>query len=316
MNSEEHGSIVEDSASNAVTQESNADTFEGTSEQLPYDKDNPFGLSPEELRVLKYWADGESMADAYRRVMMSMYDQKAVTEAALKMRVKRFFDTYRMRQAMAACPGERGERARKDFDKWKKTHEEQTIKRFVDTETYRNTTLVSMAADLRRNAKAELETQKAKLEQVVHDELEKQSVELKQEYDERYKEKYEQDKKAWWQSLNVNVDPCSLTIYGTGQFLASVAVKEILARQEAIREQNVDVLSKDGRGSALSPTIISALKTAAAMILPFAPAPSAEDRKQMSKAAVLLGLMPDDIQENPDDYTAPIPATIDVDSEA
>ena len=66
----------------------------------------------------------------------------------------------------------------------------------------------------------------------------------------------------------------------------------------------------------MTPTIISALKTAAAMILPFAPAPSAEDRRQMSKAAVLLGLLPDNIQENPDDYTAPIPATIDVSEDA
>jgi hypothetical protein len=49
------------------------------------------------------------------------------------------------------------------------------------------------------------------------------------------------------------------------------------------------------------------------MVLPFAPAPTVEDRKEMTKAAVLLGLMPESISESPDDYTAPMPTTIEVD---
>ena len=101
------------------------------------------------------------------------------------------------------------------------------------------------------------------------------------------------DRDLLLESLNINKDPSAMTIYGTGQFLAYVAVKEIMQRQREIKDRHIDVLSKDG--SALTPNIINAIKTAAAMILPFAPAPSAEDRREMSKAAVLLGLMPDKI---------------------
>lgn len=118
-------------------------------------------------------------------------------------------------------------------------------------------------------------------------------------------------KTLWIESLNINETPVSLTIYGTGQYLCRVAVEEIMARKKEIKEKGLSALEK----SALTPTIISAIKTAAALILPYAPAPTDDERKQMSKAAILLGLFPDDIAENPDDFTAPPPATVDIEPE-
>lgn len=232
-------------------------------------EENPFGLSPEEKRVLKYWQNGDTMTDAYKKVMLSKFDLQAISDSALRKRVVRFFNTYRMREAMASTPGERGDKAREDFENWKTGQKQDAIRSFAKPSPI-----------------VEYERVKSEEEGAV---------------------KSERDK--WLESLNVNSNPSAMTIYGTGQFLAYMAVKEIMARQNAIKDGRISVLDKNG--SVFTPTIISALKTAAAMVLPFAPAPSAEDRKEMSKAAVLLGLMPDSITESPDDYTAEPPVTID-----
>lgn len=245
--------------------------------------ENPFGLSPEELRVLHYWQRGDTMIDAYKKVMLSMYDAQAISAPALRKRVFRFFNTYRMREAMAATPGEAGEKAKADFEKWKESQTEETVKRFIGKpkglSTEERVQIENAHYEATTGKKATVGTDKA-------------------------------DRDKWIESLNVNENPSALSIYGTGQFMVYMAVKEMMARQAEIKAKGISALDKNG--SVFTPTIISALKTAAAMILPFAPAPSAEDRKEMSKAAVLLGLMPESITESPDDYTAPLPATIEV----
>jgi hypothetical protein len=60
-----------------------------------YNDDNPYGLSPNERRVLHHWQNGETMADAYRKVMLPQID-KELSEAAFNKRVQRFFGTLRM----------------------------------------------------------------------------------------------------------------------------------------------------------------------------------------------------------------------------
>lgn len=215
------------------------------------------------------------MTEAFKKVMLSPFDRQALSDAALKKRVVRFFSTYRMREAMAATPGERGDKAREDFEAWKLKQKVDAVKKFGSSPRYHSPEEI---AEVERKAREAQENKP--------------------------------DKDKWLESLNVNENPSALTIYGTGQFLAYMAVKEIMARQQEIKQKGISVLDKNG--SALTPTIISALKTAAAMVLPFAPAPSAEDRKQMSKAAILLGLLPENIRESPDDYTAPAPNVIEI----
>lgn len=277
-------------------------------------KNNPFGLSEDELRVLKCWRKGMTKADAYRYVMVSEQDERIVNKEAMKKRIKRFYDTYRIRQAMAATPGKRGQEAKKEFEEWKSKHNGEVISEFLGQQGVKVQRLIS--------EKMNSPVTRTETNPVVSNNPPEPSLSQTEQFDNELEigdkrlSKIERDKIDWLNSLNVSADPSALTIYGTGQYLISVAVKEISARQKAIKKDGISVLAANGRGSALTPTIISALKTAAAMILPFAPAPSAEDRRQMSKAAVLLGLLPDNIQENPDDYTAPIPATIDVSEDA
>lgn len=275
---------------------------------------NPFGLSPEEQKVLRRWQHGMSMQDAYAEVMLSMYDRKSIKQGALRQRVNRFFDTYRMREAMAATPGERGEMAKRKFEQWKIAHRDEEIKRFAGNEGLKRMKVLVPYDEKDVKGEGEKYEYVKELEEKAKDELFRQKKLLEEEYEEKYKDRVARDKEKWLESLNINATPDAMTVYGTGQFLAYVAVKEIFARQNALRAQGVSVLDKNG--SALTPLIVNALKTAAAMILPYAPAPSAEDRKQMSKAAVLLGLMPEDITEDPDTYTAPIPTTIDAECES
>lgn len=300
-----------------------------TSKTPKKDDPNPFGLSPDEQKVLAKWAKGASMADAYSDVMLSKYDKQALKEAALKTRVNRFFDTWRMREAMANVGGERGEVGRRSFERWKINHRGESIKKWAGEEGVVAAKILMEAAqdkqeDLLEGEGAEVpedwkenpQTKSRKrisLEKRIKNEMEHQRDLMEQEYEEKYQDRVARDKEKWLNSLNINATPDSMTVYGTGQFLAYVAVKEIFARQNAIKASGKTALDKDG--SALTPVIISALKTAAAMILPFAPSPTAEDRKQMSKAAVLLGLMPEDISEDPDEYTAPAPVPIDVGEE-
>lgn len=290
------------------------------------DDPNPFGLSPDEQKVLAKWAKGASMADAYSDVMLSKYDKQAIKEAALKTRINRFFDTWRMREAMANVGGTRGELGRRGFERWKINHRGESIKKWAGEEGVVAAKILMEAAqdkqeDLLEGEGAEVpedwkenpqkkSRKRISLEKRIKNEMEHQRDLMEQEYEEKYQDRVARDKEKWLNSLNINATPDSMTVYGTGQFLAYVAVKEIFARQNAIKASGKTALDKDG--SALTPVIISALKTAAAMILPFAPSPTAEDRKQMSKAAVLLGLMPEDISEDPDEYTAPAPVPIDV----
>ena len=295
-------------------------------------KNNPFDLSPQERRVLYHWQKTGNQAEAYKRVFISEYDQQSMSKNSIRKRITRFYDTYRIREAMAASPGERGKKAREDLQKWRQKQQEAAIAKFSATAQKIGQEL-GVSADKEsnednynegqdgsdQNASYSSDVSNVEVDQAIVDQIVKaitQSSALSQNrpiYNDTGSTSVvpvRNDKDLWIESLNINKDPSAMSIYGTGQFLAYVAVKEIMDRQKAIKEQKIGVLEKNG--SALTPNIINAIKTAAAMILPFAPAPSAEDRREMSKAAVLLGLMPDRIEESPDAYTAPPPITVDV----
>lgn len=313
-------------------------------------------LSPEERRVLYYWQQGDTMTDAYKKVMMTICDDtRPVSPTALKKRVIRFFGTFRMRIAMAETPGVRGRQAKKDLERWKKSLSSKALKQFSklrktskcskneeqdeqseieetpvpeletdnsedvcldeepDVHTTAHTTAPTTDSQITESIPENNLTETEDVSEEIEDEVEDFEHPKKETKKSDFKKKktpVKSDKDKWLDSLNVNENPSSMTIYGTGQFLAYMAVKEIMARQAEIKINHISPLDKNG--SALTPTIISALKTAAAMLLPFAPAPTAEDRREMSKAAVLLGLVSDNIQESPDDYTAPIPNAIEV----
>lgn len=290
-------------------------------------------LSPEEARVLEHWRNGCTMTQAYKKVMLTSFEAQHISKETLNKRVVRFFDTFRMRVAMMNTPGRRGDRAKMDFIQWKRRHARDIIK-------YRKKVFDMAEAD-REIAEAKLnklmngedeeddDDGDVSPDDCVQDTGDADGGDYSDESAEPVKERTvspsrwkkpepdDEDPKTsqekWLESLNINENAQALTIYGTGQYIIRMAVKEMQDRQNEIRARGISVLDKNG--SVFTSNIISAFKTAAAMILPFAPAPTAEDRRQMSKAAVLLGLIPDKIKESPDDYVAPPPAPIDVETE-
>lgn len=118
-------------------------------------------------------------------------------------------------------------------------------------------------------------------------------------------------KEKWIESLLITDDPSALSVYGTGQFMMYHAVNEIIRRDREIKKRGIDVFDKDG--SVFTPTVISAIKTAASMIIPFTPTQENSKDNSIPMAVTLLGLMQDDIKVDPDAYTAPIPPTVTID---
>lgn len=302
---------------------------------------NPYGLSIDELKVLHHWQKGMSMTDAYKQVMLSMFDRQAIKESALKKRVLRFFSTYRMKEAMANSPGERGEKAKRDFEKWKAQQKIDAVKKFAPDAVPKDPGKIEVV----KVHNSEIDSQNEELEQseVISEVLDQDNRQQTERFEMAKPEPPKKDtsskffdkmvkpylssskdegkeevlsyKEQWVRSLsNYGGDPTAISIYGTGQYLFYVAIKEIQDRGLAIKENKISVLSKDGSGSVLTPNIISAIKTAAAMVMPFAPAPTADQRKGMQNVAALLAALPG-ISENADDYTAPPPNTIDVTNE-
>lgn len=286
---------------------------------------SPFGLSPEEDQVLYYWSKGKSKIDAFKAVMLTQSEQDHLSETAIKKRVTRFFSTCRIREAMEQID-RKGGKPKEEFEAWRERQKEN-MSRQLDPE------LARLKDKVKKEIAQELENKINNISSQDGDkqnEVSKESIveegerlidkliskkrleEIRKEADTALPDSMS-DKQKWLASLQVNAKPSALTIFGTGQFLTYIAVKEMFDRQAAIKSRKIDILSKEG--SVLTPNIISAIKTAAAMIIPYAPSPTETDRREMSKAAVLLGLMPDQIQEDPDDYTAPPPVIIDVTNE-
>ena len=283
---------------------------------------SPFGLSPEEDKVLYYWSKGKSKLDAYKAVMLTQSEQENLSETAIKKRVTRFFSTFRIREAMEQVD-RKGGKAKEEFESWRERQKER-MSRQIDPELARLKDKVKQeiaqeleskinnvpSQDGREQSEVTKESIVEEGEKLIDKLISKKRLEeMRKEANDAFPESMS-EKQKWLSSLQVNSKPSALTIYGTGQFLTYIAVKEMFDRQAAIKARNIDIFEKNG--SVLTPNIISAIKTAAAMVIPYAPAPTESDRREMTKAAVLLGLMPDQIQENPDDYTAPPPVIIDV----
>lgn len=259
-----------------------------TRDRAVYEQDRY--LSADELRAVELWREGYSMLDAYKNVMISKDEAQKISASTLKKRVQRFFGTQRMRDAMRASYYERGPDAQKSYMDWKKKQvndAKHALTAFSkQNKTKQKTDSVGVDA-VEENGGGAYEPAIFSIERAEND-----------------------FKQLWLDSLNFTDNPTAMSVYGTGLFLAQTAVQQILKRQKEIRDRGLSPLEKDA--SPYSALDLNAIRTAASMLLPFAPPPTSAERKAMSLAGVLLGLSTDAIEENPDGYTAPPPSTIDI----
>lgn len=234
------------------------------------------GLSKDELRVLELWAVGYNQAEAYKRVMLSKYELNRISDAALKKRVNRFFGNLRLREAMAQYKGRRGNKARKDIENY-------------------------------NERKKDIEPPETKTKA-------KKETKPKETHEEQPTKTSCNDAHDWLESLQISKDPTALSIYGTGLFVLQIAVSQIQRRYEEIQKLGLSPFEKDA--SPYTALDLQAIRTAASMIMPFAPPPTNAERKAMALAGVLVGLTEAEIKEDPDAYTAPPPASVvDVENE-
>jgi hypothetical protein len=302
-------------------------------------KDDEKELTPDELEALEIWTTGKSMIEAYTQVMSKYRDLSTLPKQTLNKRVQRFFASPYLKMAMVDRDDERKKnvkaielkpivdqigpkiqqivdeekKKRKDakrIEKKKKADErkaeEKSASHFFDTIVRPNLTTTPKAPPKEKEVQ-ETDVQIAtSILNKVSSEIEKPSPEL-----ETILEPKKTAKEKWLESLLITDEPTPMSVYGTGQFMMSQAVNEIIKRDKEIKKKGISVLSKDG--SVFTPTIISAMKTAASMIIPFVPTQEAIKDNGTATAVTLLGLMQDKIDEDPDAYTAPIPPTVTID---
>jgi hypothetical protein len=266
-----------------------------------------FGLTDDECKVLEYWKVSRDKRDAYQKVFFKRDKIRRLSSAALHMRIKRFFQTDAMKRAIEFYELDEANKRSLCYD------ENTAVGRFLNKKKEEEEKAKEEKNKIDSDSKEESNNEEPQKEEIKEEkkiEEQKKEEPRKKRVKEVEPEIIKTVQEKWLDSLKVSENPSAFTVYGTGQFIIYNAVQEMMNRKAYIKQNNISPMSKDG--SMFTSGIISALKTGASMILPYAPTPSLDDRKEMSKAAVLLGLLPDNIVECPDDFTAPIPATAEV----
>lgn len=135
------------------------------------------------------------------------------------------------------------------------------------------------------------------------------------------KRSYAEQRQAWLESFQDIENPSATTPYGIGLWLGSRVLAQVNKREQWIERHNISPMDKDG--CPYTSTDISAVKTVLAALLPFAPAPTQQELKQLTTAGLIISLTAEEMGINPDEYVAPTPPgvksradeIIDVDAE-
>ena len=119
------------------------------------------------------------------------------------------------------------------------------------------------------------------------------------------KRSYSEQRQAWLESFQDIENPSATTPYGIGLWLGSRVLAQVNKREQWIERHNISPMDKDG--CPYTSTDISAVKTVLAALLPFAPAPTQQELKQLTTAGLIISLTAEEMGINPDEYVAPTP---------
>lgn len=126
--------------------------------------------------------------------------------------------------------------------------------------------------------------------------------------DEKAKRTAQEQQQAWLATFTDIENPSFTTPYGLGLYLGAKVIQQINRREHYIADHKTSPMEKDG--CPYTVTDVSAIKAVLAALLPFAPAPTATEQKAMTMAGAILGMTLDNIEVDPDAYTAPTPAGV------
>lgn len=232
--------------------------------------------SKQEEQILQLIRIGKPKSTAYKEVMLSKQDLRNMRPSTIKKRMERFFATNRMRAALLEMEGKSGDKEREKAAKENEKEKKAAEKRFRE-----------MMKETDRDEKV----------------LEKEVTP-------------DPDMLAEWQKAISPSGPVSdkenvpgIMIWGTGRVLFSLAFDEIQKRKAAIQKMMQTDETAILKHSYFSSGALKALNLAYMQVLPWAPPPTQKDNRDASLMVALLNAV-GDIQENPDDFLAPPPASV------
>lgn len=119
---------------------------------------------------------------------------------------------------------------------------------------------------------------------------------------------YDKQREAWLESFKDIENPTATTPYGIGLWLAIEVITNVNRKKALIAKKKLDPFEF----SPYSSTDVSAIKAVLSALLPFAPAPTPDETKSMTMASVIVSMTAEEAGINPDAYTAPLPAGVEV----
>ena len=251
-------------------------------------------LSPDEYAVLKEWQKHGGKIKAYKAVMVSKDDD--LQQVTVEKRANRFFKSKRLQAAMMATPGKFGEKARQDFEAARKRREKKAkeelakedVKRFIKEKT----------------SEENVQRLRETFVEGIHSELSKA--------DSKLAERATSSRQHYRDEMCIVDQPSAVAAIGSTMIAMSYAMECINERMEIWRNlSDEDKLMK----SAILPSESNTLKWGTELIMASAPPLNASTRNEMSKAAKILRLSVEAIQERPEDYAASVGEVIDTVSE-
>ena len=274
-------------------------------------------LSPNEVDVIKEWFNGKSRVEAWIDVMRPDVGATYLNERSLRSQASRFWGTLRVKKIMflidewgkeprvkvALTAIRMNSRVRPDVvfsdpSDYVPEPEDKTFDEIVvpnedvdDLDEQRDS---QGKSDVQTN-----DTVENKKPTVTTDKKSSTSSAVAK------KRSYSEQRQAWLESFQDIENPSATTPYGIGLWLGSRVLAQVNKREQWIERHNISPMDKDG--CPYTSTDISAVKTVLAALLPFAPAPTQQELKQLTTAGLIISLTAEEMGINPDEYVAPTP---------
>lgn len=274
-------------------------------------------LSPNEIDIIKEWFKGKSRVEAWVNIMRPDIGATYSNERSLRSQATRFWGTVRVKKIMSL------------IDEWgKDPHvkvaltairmnskikpdvvysnpknyvpkpEDKTFDEIVVPDE--NVDDLDEQYDSQDKSDAQTDnTAEHKKPAVTTDKKSSSSQTIAK------KRSYSEQRQAWLESFQDIENPSATTPYGIGLWLGSRVLAQVNKREQWIERHNISPMDKDG--CPYTSTDISAVKTVLAALLPFAPAPTQQELKQLTTAGLIISLTAEEMGINPDEYVAPTP---------
>lgn len=274
-------------------------------------------LSPNEIDIIKEWLKGKSRVEAWIDVMRPDVSATFLNERSLRSQASRFWGTLRVKKIMLLIDEWGKDSSVKvaltairmnskikpdvvysDPSDYVPEPEDKTFDEIVvpdeDVDDLDEQHDSQDESDVQTNNTAE-----NKKPTVTTDKKPSSSQSLTK------KRSYSEQRQAWLESFQDIENPSATTPYGIGLWLGSRVLAQVNKREQWIERHNISPMDKDG--CPYTSTDISAVKTVLAALLPFAPAPTQQELKQLTTAGLIISLTAEEMGINPDEYVAPTP---------